>query len=148
MFYGRHEHNIDAKGRMTVPSVYREQTPGDVVFVTKGLDGNLMAYARAEFESVANSVSGKSFTDPDVRSFKREILGFTAELTYDTAGRILLPSFLRKFAGIENQVVIIGVGDSFEVWSPDRLAAREAGNDDPNANNDRWAAFDITTRGN
>ena len=147
MFYGRYEHNIDAKGRMTVPSIYRDQTPGNVVFITKGLDGNLMAYPKPAFEIIAQTVSSKSLTDPGVRSFKREILGYTAELAYDTAGRILIPSFLRKFAGIEDQVVIVGVGDSFEVWSPERLAAKEEAFADPQANQDRWAAFDISTRG-
>ncbi|HQN68616.1 MAG TPA: division/cell wall cluster transcriptional repressor MraZ [Anaerolineaceae bacterium] len=148
MFYGRFEHNIDTKGRMTVPSIYRDQTPGNVVFITKGLDGNLMAYPKPAFEIIAQTVSSKSLTDPGVRSFKREILGYTAELAYDTAGRILIPSFLRKFAGIEDQVVIVGVGDSFEVWSPDRLAAKEEVFADPEANQDRWVAFDISTRGN
>lgn len=147
MFYGRYEHNIDAKGRMTVPSSYREQTPGDLVFITKGLDGNLMAYDKPTFNRIAKEVSNKSLTDPNVRSFKREILGYTAELTYDTAGRILIPSFLRKFAGIEDQVVIVGVGDSFEVWSPGRLAEKEEAFADPDANIDRWAAFDISSRG-
>ena len=101
MFYGRFEHNIDKKGRMTVPSNYREQTIGDLVCVTKGLDGYLMAYSKDKFDIIADSINSQSITDPLVRSMRREILGGSAELTYDTVGRILIPTHLRKFAGIE-----------------------------------------------
>ena len=148
MFYGRYEHNIDAKGRMTVPSIYRDQTPGNVVFITKGLDGNLMAYPKPAFEIIAQTVSSKSLTDPGVRSFKREILGYTAELAYDTAGRILIPAYLREFANIEDQVVIVGVGDSFEIWSPEELAKIEEDSADSEANQDYWSELDLSTRGN
>jgi len=148
MFYGRYEHNIDAKGRMTVPSNYRDQTPGNLVFITKGLDGNLMAYPKPTFEIIAQTVSSKSLTDPGVRSFKREILGYTAELAYDTAGRILIPAYLREFANIEDQVVIVGVGDSFEIWSPEELAKNEEDSADSEANQDYWSELDLSTRGN
>ena len=136
MFYGRFEHNIDKKGRMTVPSNYREQTIGDLVCVTKGLDGYLMAYSKDKFDIIADSINSQSITDPLVRS------------TYDTVGRILIPTHLRKFAGIEEKVVIIGVGDSFEIWAPERLDAEENVNGDPKANAERWAMFSINTRGN
>jgi len=148
MFYGRYEHNIDKKGRMTVPSSFRDQTTDGIVCVTKGLDGNLMAYDKETFDTIAKSINSISITDPNLRSFRREILGVSAELVYDTAGRILIPSHLRKLAGIEDDVVIIGVGDSFEIWSPVRLESAEAGNQDPVAQAQAWAAFDITTRGN
>ena len=148
MFYGRFEHNIDKKGRMTVPSNYREQTSGDLVCVTKGLDGNLMAYSKDKFDIIADSINSQSITDPLLRSMRREILGGSAELTYDTVGRILIPTHLRKFAGIEEKVVIIGVGDSFEIWAPERLDAEENANNDPKANAERWAMFNINTRGN
>ena len=115
MFYGRFEHNIDKKGRMTVPSNYREQTSGDLVCVTKGLDGNLMAYSKDKFDIIADSINSISITDPRLRSMRREILGGSAELTYDTVGRILIPTHLRKFAGIEEKVVIIGIGESIEI---------------------------------
>lgn len=147
MFYGRYEHNIDAKGRMTVPSNFRDQTPEDVVYVTKGLDGNLMAYPKPAFDLIADSLNRNSMTDPNLRAFRREILGNTAELTYDTVGRVLIPAFLRKFARIDSDVVIIGVGDSFEIWSPSSLSEEESPEADPKANSDRWAAFNISTRG-
>jgi MraZ protein len=116
--------------------------------VTKGLDGNLMAYSKDKFDIIADSINSQSITDPLLRSMRREILGGSAELTYDTVGRILIPTHLRKFAGIEEKVVIIGVGDSFEIWAPERLDAEENANGDPKANAERWAMFNINTRGN
>ena len=148
MFYGRFSHNIDKKGRMTVPSSFRDETPHGVVCVTKGLDGNLMAYAKETFDFYAQSMNSISITDPNMRSFRREVLGSTAELAYDTAGRVLIPLHLRKLAGIEDDVTIIGVGDSFEIWDPKRLHAFENATD-PELQAKAWSSLHITpTRGN
>jgi MraZ protein len=148
MFYGRYEHNIDKKGRMTVPSTFRDQTPSGVVSVTKGFDGNLMAYPKETFDIIAESISDISITDPNLRSFARSIFGSTAELTYDSAGRILIPLTLRKLVGIEEEVVIIGAGHSFEIWAKDRLEAYEEANHDPEAQAQAWQSLNITLRGN
>ncbi|MEL7637652.1 MAG: division/cell wall cluster transcriptional repressor MraZ, partial [Anaerolineaceae bacterium] len=113
---------------MTVPSKYREESPDGVV-VTKGLDGNLMVYAKETFDIFAESMNSISITDPNLRSFRREILGNSAELTYDSAGRILIPIHLRKLAGIEENVIIVGSGQYFEIWDLDRLEAYESSSD-------------------
>ena len=132
---------------MTVPSKYRDETPDGVV-VTKGLDGNLMVYAKETFDIFAESMNSTSVTDPNLRSFRREILGNSAELTYDSAGRILIPLHLRKLAGIEENVTIVGVGQYFEIWDSERLQAYEA-KSDPEAQANAWASLNITTtRGN
>ena len=132
---------------MTVPSKYREETPDGVV-VTKGLDGNLMVYAKETFDIFAESMNNISVTDPNLRSFRREILGNSAELTYDSAGRILIPLHLRKLAGIEENVMIVGVGQYFEIWDQNRLQEYET-KSDPEAQAKAWASLNITaTRGN
>jgi len=132
---------------MTVPSKYREETPDGVV-VTKGLDGNLMVYAKETFDIFAESMNNISVTDPNLRSFRREILGNSAELTYDSAGRILIPLHLRKLAGIEENVMIVGGGQYFEIWDQNRLQKYETMSD-PEAQAKAWASLNITTtRGN
>ena len=132
---------------MTVPSKYREETPDGVV-VTKGLDGNLMVYAKETFDIFAESMNNISVTDPNLRSFRREILGNSAELTYDSAGRILIPLHLRKLAGIEENVMIVGGGQYFEIWDQNRLQEYET-KSDPEAQAKAWASLNITaTRGN
>jgi MraZ protein len=125
MFYGRSAYNIDKKGRMTVPSKYRDETPDGVV-VTKGLDGNLMVYAKETFDVFALSMNGISVTDPTFVLSGVIFLGNSAELTYDSAGRILIPLHLRKLAGIEENVKIIGSETTLRfgisiAWKPTRL---------------------------
>jgi division/cell wall cluster transcriptional repressor MraZ len=89
-----------------------------------------------------------SVTDPNLRSFRREILGNSAELTYDSAGRILIPLHLRKLAGIEENVMIVGGGQYFEIWDQNRLQKYETMSD-PEAQAKAWASLNITTtRGN
>ena len=131
---------------MTVPSKYREETPDGVV-VTKGLDGNLTVYAKEDFDIFAEAMNGISVTDPNLRTFRREILGNSAELTYDSAGRILIPLHLRKLAGIEENVMIVGAGLYFEIWDAQRLQAYED-KSDPKAQANAWESLNITvTRG-
>lgn len=147
MFYGRFTHSIDKKGRITVPSSFREAAPEGVV-VTKGLDQNIMALTKEAFANMTHSINALSITDPNLRDFRREILGNSAILEYDTAGRILVPLHLRKLAGIEENVIFVGVGDNFELWSTDRLDAYEAAID-PEEQAHAFASLNVTTqRGN
>lgn len=143
MFYGRYYHNIDKKGRMTVPATFRDETPSGIVFITKGFDGNLMGLTEEGFKAFAQNLSAVSITDPDGRSIAREIFGNTAELTYDSAGRILIPLNLRKLVGIEEEVVIVGAGSNFEIWSKDKLEEHEAKNNDPEAQAMAWRGINI-----
>jgi MraZ protein len=146
MFYGRFVHNIDAKGRLTVPASYRDETPGGI-FVTWGMDGNLMAFAKDKYSRIADSLNSLSITDPESRTLRRRILGNTAELTFDTAGRVLIPTYLRNYAHIDSDVVIVGMGDFFEIWDPDRLIDKDDSGSDLEADSSRFAAFNINTRG-
>ncbi|MFZ3069982.1 MAG: division/cell wall cluster transcriptional repressor MraZ [Anaerolineaceae bacterium] len=146
MFFGQFEHNIDAKGRLTIPFTFREQTPGGI-FVTKGFDANLIAYSKQDYAQIANNLSSLSITDAESRSLRRMIFGNTAELGFDTAGRILIPAYLRDMAKITNAVVLVGIGDSFEIWSVNSWSEQDTKINDSETNSNRWAAFDISTRG-
>ena len=132
---------------MTVPSKYREVAPDGVV-VSKGLDGNLMVRTISNFDQLAESLNSLSLTEPVARSCRRSVLGNSAEVTYDSAGRILIPLHLRKLAGIEENVMVIGMGDYFEIWDTARLEKFEASRD-PDEEAEAWASLNITTtRGN
>ncbi len=147
MFCGRYTHNLDAKGRLTIPATFREHTPEDLVYITKGFDKNLAGYSKDGYKHLVQSIVGKPITDPNVRDFKRDIIGNTFILTYDSAGRILIPAILRELAGIEGQAVIVGVGDCMEIWDPKRLDDKEKGLSEPDPNQDRWNNINVTTRG-
>ena len=146
MFFGQHTHNLDAKGRMTIPANFREQTL-EGVFVTEGFDHNLSVYSKKDFAAIASNLSKTSLTNPASRELRRKIFSNSAELSYDPAGRILVPARLRDMAGIKSSVVIVGIGDSFELWAVEAWKAQELRLNDPNADENRWQAFDLTTRG-
>jgi len=146
MFLGQFEHNIDAKGRLTVPSNFREQAP-EGLFVTKGFDSNLIAYPRDVYERMAENINELSVTDPESRALRRMFFSNTVELSYDSAGRILLPAFLRDAAQITTACKLVGNGDNVEIWSMELWQAENQKNGGAEANSGRWAAYNISTRG-
>ncbi len=146
MFVGQFDHNIDAKGRLTVPSNFREQAP-EGFFVTKGFDSNLIAYPRAVYEHMAETINGLSVTDPESRALRRMFFSNTVELSYDTAGRILLPAFLREAAQISTVCKLVGNGDNIEIWAMELWQVENQKNGGADTNSSRWATYNISTRG-
>ena len=108
MFMGEYNHSVDAKGRMIVPSKFREQLGNEFV-VTKGLDGCLFAYSHEEWQRIEDSLREKPLTSKDARKFMRFFFAGAANCELDKQGRILLPANLREYAGIDKEVVSVGV---------------------------------------
>ena len=119
MFMGEYNHTIDAKGRMIVPSKFREQL-GDQFVVTKGLDGCLFVYPDDEWKSIEEKFRSVPLTTKDARKFSRFFFAGAASCEIDKQGRILLPQILREFAGLEKDVVLVGVLSRIEIWSKDK----------------------------
>ena len=119
MFMGEYSHNIDAKGRMIVPSKFREQL-GDEFVVTKGLDGCLFVYPNEEWQNIEEKFRNVPLTSKDARKFSRFFFAGATTCEVDKQGRILLPAALREFAGLEKDVVLVGVGSRVEIWSKDK----------------------------
>ena len=122
MFMGEYSHNIDAKGRMIVPSKFREQL-GDEFVVTKGLDGCLFVYPNEEWQNIEEKFRNVPLTSKDARKFSRFFFAGATTCEVDKQGRILLPAHLREFAGLEKDVVLVGVGSRVEIWSKDKWEA-------------------------
>ncbi|MDR2889747.1 MAG: division/cell wall cluster transcriptional repressor MraZ [Lachnospiraceae bacterium] len=122
MFMGEYNHTADIKGRLIVPSRFRDSL-GDEFVVTKGLDGCLFVYDNNEWINFEAKLKGLPLTSKDARSFVRFFLAGAANVEVDKQGRILLPNVLREFAGIEKDVVLVGVGSRIEIWSKDRWEA-------------------------
>lgn len=116
MFMGEYSHTIDAKGRLIVPSKFRE-TLGDSFVVTKGLDGCLFAFDMNEWKSFEEKLKALPMTHKDTRKFTRFFLAGATLAEVDKQGRILLPNVLRDFAQITKDVVLLGVGSRIEIWS-------------------------------
>ena len=118
MFMGEYNHTVDAKGRLIVPSKFREQL-GEEFVVTKGLDGCLFVYDNTEWKALEEKLHALPLTNANARKVTRFFLAGATACEVDKQGRILLPAVLREFAGIEKEAVLVGVGSRIEIWSKD-----------------------------
>ncbi len=120
MFMGEYNHTIDAKGRLIIPSKFREIL-GDAFVVTKGLDGCLFVYDNEEWKRFEEKLRALPITNKEARQFVRFFLAGATEAEVDKQGRILIPNVLREFAGLTKDVVLVGVGSRIEIWSRERF---------------------------
>lgn len=116
MFIGEYNHTIDAKGRLIVPSKFRESL-GEEFVATKGLDGCLFVYPMEEWNEFTEKLRELPLTKKDARQFSRFFLAGAASCEIDKQGRILIPAVLREFAKLEKDAVLVGVSSRIEIWS-------------------------------
>ncbi len=121
MFLGEYQHSLDAKGRIIVPAKFREGL-GIRFVATKGLDNCIFLYPLEEWRTIEGKLRELPFTKADVRSFARFFFSGASDLEIDKQGRILLPVNLRDYAGIEKDLIVIGVGARVEIWSAEKWA--------------------------
>lgn len=119
MFKGEYNHTLDAKGRLIVPSKFRELL-GDEFVVAKGLDGCLFVYPSEEWQAIEERFRSAPQGTKDVRKFMRTFFAGAVDCEVDKQGRILLPEKLRQHAGLEKDVVLAGVFNHIEIWSQER----------------------------
>ena len=120
MFYGEYEHSIDRKGRLIIPSKFREVFKENYVerfFVTRGLDTCLFVFAEDEWKKQEGRFRTLSFTNREAREFNRLFFSGACEVTCDRQGRILVPQYLKDFAKIKSEVMIVGVSNRMEIWN-------------------------------
>jgi len=119
MFLGEYQHTLDDKGRLTVPARFREGL-GERFVVTRGLDNCLFAYPHTEWQVLESRLKTLPLTKGDARAFVRFLFSGATECELDRQGRVMLPPTLREHAGLEKDVVVIGVSTRVEIWSQDR----------------------------
>lgn len=119
MFMGEFQHTIDNKGRLFIPARFREGL-GEKFILTKGLDNCLFAYPPQEWTILEQKLRSMPFTSSDVRAFVRFFFAGACECDVDKQGRVLVPGNLRKHAGLEREVVVIGVSSRVEFWSKEK----------------------------
>ena len=122
MFFGETAINLDVKGRLAIPIRYRdaiqELCGGRLVLTYSAFDsGALYLYPEQEWERVRDEVTGLSTFNPGHRSLQRRLVGSASAVEPDGNGRIQLPQTLRQVAGLEKKVVLLGMGDRFEIWN-------------------------------
>ena len=121
MLIGQYEHTIDAKKRLALPAKFREEL-GEKVIVTKGVETCLIVYTEKEFLKISEKLSNLTFSQPEARSFTRTMLAGAMEVTLDKLGRILVPDYLKKYAGLNKNVIICGLSNRLEVWDAENWA--------------------------
>jgi len=118
MFIGEYRHSIDTKGRMAVPAKFRKMLEKGAV-VTKGLDNCLFLYSIEEWKKIAEKFSALPISKAKARALARHMLAGAMEVSFDSQGRINLPEYLVKFAGLKKKSVIAGLLDRLEIWDED-----------------------------
>ena len=119
MFYGEYEHTIDRKGRLIIPSRFREvmkEHYTDRLVVTRGLDKCLFLFPEDEWRTQESRFRQFSFTKQEARRFNRFYFSGATELSFDRQGRVLIPPYLKEFAGIKRDVMLAGVSNRIEIW--------------------------------
>ena len=120
MFIGEHKQKMDTKGRVVVPSKFRDEL-GNQVVVTKGSGENcLYAFSRESWEKVVSKLEELPMTNMKVRNFNRFFLAGASNLEADKLGRVLVNSALREYALLDKEVVWVGVGNRMEIWDVDK----------------------------
>lgn len=123
MFRGVQHINLDAKGRMAVPSRQREllsvMSEGHIVLTVDTQAPCLALYALSEWERIEADVQALPALKPAIKRFQRLVLGYASDLQLDGSGRILIPPALRDYAKLEKRAVLVGQGNKLELWSED-----------------------------
>ncbi len=120
MFYGEFEHALDNKDRVIIPAKFREIFKENYVekfFITRGLDQCLFVFTEESWKQQEKKFRELSFTQSEARKFNRLYFSGASEVICDKQGRILIPGYLKTYADIKTDCVIIGVSDRIEIWA-------------------------------
>lgn len=115
MFIGEYNHSIDEKGRLAIPIKFREEL-GRGAVVTRGLDNCLFVYTADEWKIMAEKLAALPISKANTRAFARLMLAGAMDCEIDKQGRVMLPEFLRTYAGIAKKAVVAGLFNRLEIW--------------------------------
>lgn len=119
MFIGEYSHNLDEKGRLAVPKKFRPDLSHGAV-VTKGLDNCLFLFTQEEWQKFMGKLANVTFAKSNSRAFSRLMLAGAMDVSLDKQGRIMLPEYLRTFAGLKKNIIVAGLYNRLELWDQDK----------------------------
>lgn len=119
MFIGEYRHSLDKKRRMALPVKFRKEL-GKKLVITKGFEKCLVVYPLGEWKRVVKRLEELPSSKSSARSLARIFLSGAVEVELDSLGRALIPEYLVEYAGLKKEVVVIGLGNRIELWSPER----------------------------
>lgn len=115
MLIGEYTHTLDPKKRLSLPVKFKKEL-GKTVVMTRGLDNCLWVYSTKEWKDVATKLAALPIGQADTRGFARFMFSGATEVEVDSAGRMLVPDFLKSFAGLKSKVVLAGAQTRIEIW--------------------------------
>jgi MraZ protein len=118
MLLGEYNHTLDTKGRMAIPAKFRDKLTAGAI-ITRGIDNCLFVFANVEWEELAKKLIALPLAQSNSRAFVRLMLAGATDVTLDVQGRILIPDYLRKYAGLKKDVTVAGLYNRIEVWDRD-----------------------------
>ncbi len=119
MLIGEYKHTIDTKKRLAVPAKFRPSFSKGAV-ITRGIDNCLVLYSLKEWENMADKLGKLPASQVEARSFARVMLAGAMSVNFDRLGRILIPDYLKKYASLKKNAVVIGLYNRLEIWSEDK----------------------------
>lgn len=125
MLLGEYRHNLDTKGRMAIPAKFRDTVAAGAV-ITRGLDNCLFVFAHKEWEELAKKLVALPLAQANSRAFVRLMLAGAMDVEVDSQGRILIPDYLRAYAGLKKEVIVAGLYSRIEVWDGETWARYKA----------------------
>lgn len=142
MFLGEFSHTIDDKGRLTLPAKFRADFAAGII-ITRGIDQCLFAFPQAEWQNLAQRVSSLPLTEPQAREFRRLLFSGANDDVPDKQGRVLIPQYLREYAGLNGEVIIAGLNTHVEIWSPAAWREARKGFESGALDGEHWAKLGI-----
>ena len=142
MFLGEFSHTIDDKGRLTLPSKFRAELAGGLV-VTRGIDKCLFVFPQGGWIDLANKVSNLPLTESQAREFRRLLFSGASDDVPDKQGRVLLPQYLREYAGLNSEVIVAGLNTHLELWNPTAWTEARKGFESGALDSEHWAKLGI-----
>lgn len=116
MFYGEYPYKVDDKGRVPLPPKFRRELKAGMI-LTKGLERCITVYSPEEWKRVSDRLAARAVSPANSRKLTRSLFGSAFSATFDGQGRIVLPFYLREYAGIGDTAVVVGVNNAIELWS-------------------------------
>lgn len=142
-FFGRFNHNIDEKGRITFPASFRESL-GENPFILNGFDQNILVMDAARFERLYELVNSNNMGDVHTRQLRRLIFSTATQIEFDKSGRFIIPQALREVAHLNGSALVVGIGKDIEIWNPELYKEKVETVDGSASAADLVANFDLT----
>lgn len=124
MILGQHFGKVEKKGRIAFPKSMRDNT-GDVLILSHGFEKSIIVFEKKKWEEVIGEIDAEPFLKKDARQVKRFLLGGASEVVCDAQGRFVLPAYLKEFAQITEEVVVLGLGKYAEIWDKKRWSTHQ-----------------------